>query len=82
MNNEILKHIREGKVKYIQCSTEKLTSSGVVAKLHVGEDVQKDYKADLIVLATGFERPSDEFLPKDLFPPAYDVSCTLCSFKC
>ena len=44
MNNEFLKHIREGKVKYIRGSTEKLTASGVIAKLHVDEDVEKEYK--------------------------------------
>ena len=81
MNNEILTHIRKGKVKYIRCATEKLTSTGVVVKLHLGEDVQKEYKADLVVLATGFKRPSDEFLPKDLFPPAYDVSRLVCLEK-
>lgn len=72
MNDSILTHIRSGLVRYVRCSTESFTSKGVVGKLHES-DKKEEFAADVVVLATGFKRPSDEFLPKDLFPAAYDV---------
>jgi len=41
--------------------------------------VQKEFKGDIIVLATGFEQPKVEFLPSDLFPEGYEVYTQLCS---
>jgi hypothetical protein len=35
--------------------------------------VQKEFQADLVVLATGFEKPKIDFLPEDLFPEGYEV---------
>ena len=33
----------------------------------------EQFKADIVVLATGFKKPVIDFLPKDLFPEGYDV---------
>ena len=33
----------------------------------------EELEADVVVLATGFERPSIDFLPEDLFPEEYSV---------
>ncbi|KAL5501120.1 hypothetical protein ACEPAH_9507 [Sanghuangporus vaninii] len=71
VNDVILDYIREGKVDYIRCSTERLTSKGVVCKYH-GSDKEVEFDANIVILATGFKRPSTDFLPEDLFPPGYD----------
>ncbi|OCB87566.1 FAD/NAD-binding domain-containing protein [Sanghuangporus baumii] len=71
VNDVILDYIREGKMDYIRCSTERLTSKGVVCKYH-GSDKEVEFDANIVILATGFKRPSTDFLPKDLFPPEYD----------
>ena len=33
---------------------------------------EEELEADVVVLATGFERPSVDFLPQDLFPEEYN----------
>ncbi|EJD00301.1 FAD/NAD-binding domain-containing protein [Fomitiporia mediterranea MF3/22] len=71
VNDTILHHIRSGLVEYVRCSTEHLTSKGVVCKYH-GSERTVEFDADVVILATGFKRSSDEFLPKELFPPGYD----------
>jgi hypothetical protein len=38
-----------------------------------GKD-EAEVVADVVVLATGFKRPSVGFLPEDLFPERYEVS--------
>jgi uncharacterized NAD(P)/FAD-binding protein YdhS len=35
---------------------------------------QKEFQADVVVLATGFEQPQIDFLPEDLFPENYEVN--------
>ncbi|TEB35157.1 FAD/NAD-P-binding domain-containing protein [Coprinellus micaceus] len=37
----------------------------------VGEGEEREIEADVVVLATGFEKPSVDFLPKELFPEGY-----------
>ena len=39
----------------------------------VTDGAERLYKADVIVLATGYQRPSLDFLPQDLFPNGYKV---------
>lgn len=68
----ILDHIRSGRIKYIRCDTENFTSKGVVIKYHK-DGLKEEISADLAILATGFKRPSIDFLPEDLFPKSYEV---------
>ncbi len=58
----------------MRCDTERFTSEGVLVKKHSGKKEEVEIKADVVVLATGFERPSIDFLPEDLFPDRYEVS--------
>lgn len=43
------------------------------AIITIGEGEEREIKADVVVLATGFEKPSVDFLPKELFPEGYQV---------
>jgi hypothetical protein len=38
--------------------------------------LQKEFLADIVVLATGFELPKIDFLPETLFPENYEVPCS------
>ncbi|KAI5121520.1 hypothetical protein M0805_002581 [Coniferiporia weirii] len=72
VNDAILSHIRAGIVSYIRCTTERLTSKGVLFK-HYTNNSEEEMSADIIILATGFKRPSIDFLPEYLFPSGYDA---------
>ncbi|KAG8820870.1 hypothetical protein FRC17_009998, partial [Serendipita sp. 399] len=77
VNDEFLYHVRSGRCDYVRGDTLRLTSKGVLVNARSriskpgdkGED--KEIEADVVVLATGFERPSIDFLPRDLFPEGY-----------
>jgi lysine/ornithine N-monooxygenase len=43
-----------------------------VQEIEAGEE--KLIEADVIVLATGYKKPTIDFLPQDLFPERYQVS--------
>jgi len=74
VNDKILPHIRAHKVEYLRGDTIALTEEGVkfnkrTRKSKPGDEGKETIvKADVIVLATGYKRPSVDFLPEDLFP--------------
>ncbi|KAK4056269.1 hypothetical protein OIO90_002712 [Microbotryomycetes sp. JL221] len=78
VNNDFLSHIRQGIVEYKRGDTQGLTSDGVKftlrgVKSKSGDPgIDKIEQADVVVLATGYERPSIDMLPKDLFPKEGD----------
>lgn len=80
VNSSALDHIRKGKADYRRGDLTDLTENGIMfSDRKKGQEKGKgskpaEIKADIIVVATGFERPSVDFLPKDLFPGEY-VSC-------
>jgi len=77
VDDEFLFHIRSGRCTYVRGDTLRLTSDGVLVNIRtrnpqpgdVGEE--KEINAEVIVLATGFERPKVDFLPEGLFPEGY-----------
>ncbi|KAK7038128.1 hypothetical protein R3P38DRAFT_2904585 [Favolaschia claudopus] len=77
VNNDFLKHVRNGKCKYVRGDPVRLSSSGVVTNVRnrdtkPGSDgTKKTIDAEVVVLATGFERPQLDFLPDSLFPEDY-----------
>lgn len=77
VNDEFLEEIHEKKVHYVRGDTINATSTGVKVNVRGRDSYPKDagttehFDADLIVMATGFDRPSMDFLPKDLFPERY-----------
>ncbi|KAM0792812.1 hypothetical protein ACM66B_002578 [Microbotryomycetes sp. NB124-2] len=74
VNNDFLRHIRQGLVHYKRGDTQALTAEGVKFSLRGvkskpgDKGIDKVEEADVIVLATGYERPSIDMLPNDLFP--------------
>ncbi|KAK0551560.1 hypothetical protein OC845_002140 [Tilletia horrida] len=84
VNNSALTHIRQGKADYQRGDLIEVSEHGVVFNKRSkyqkkGEDGERvEYDADVIVVATGFARPTLDFLPKDLFPEDYSPpSCYL-----
>ncbi|KAF9005203.1 hypothetical protein BDQ17DRAFT_1399400 [Cyathus striatus] len=88
VNDVFLEHVRSGRCRYIRGEPVRLTKDGVLVNSRKEQaksataktsesihDVQKEelVNADVIVLATGFEKPDIDFLPKDLFPDGYQT---------
>ncbi|KIM26442.1 hypothetical protein M408DRAFT_330606 [Serendipita vermifera MAFF 305830] len=78
VNDEFLYHVRAGRCSYIRGDTLRLTSRGALVNVRSRESRPKDpgekqeIEGDVVVLATGFEKPDIDFLPEDLFPEQYD----------
>jgi dimethylaniline monooxygenase (N-oxide forming) len=78
VNDEFLQHIRQGKISYKRGDTKKITRQGVQfierkRGTKSGDDGDETMlSADVIIIATGYKRPSIDFLPKDLFPKDKD----------
>ena len=78
VNNAFLDHIRAGKIEYIRGDTERFVQNGVRVNTRTRDQPKgakdakpKTIEGDVVVLATGFERPTLDFLPKDVFPDGY-----------
>lgn len=77
VNSSALQHIRQGRADYVRGDVLELDTNSVkFNKRKRGtkpEDPGREtqYNADIIVVATGFEIPTLDFLPKDLFPEDY-----------
>ena len=79
VNDKFLQHVREKRVSYVRGDTLDIQEDGVRVNLRQRGSEPKDpgeekfFNADVIVFATGYEKPIIDFLPKDLFPEAYEV---------
>lgn len=77
VNSSALQHIRQGKADYLRGDIKSLTANGLQFNFRTrtqkkeSKGKQMDIDADVIVVATGFEVPEINFLPKDLFPEDY-----------
>ncbi|KAJ7735242.1 FAD/NAD(P)-binding domain-containing protein [Mycena maculata] len=77
VNDAFLGHVRNGACKYVRGDPIRLTSSGVCANVRQrgsksGSDgTEETIDADVVVLATGFEKPNITFLDDSLFPEGY-----------
>ena len=77
VNSEIFHQIREGKAQWLRGDIEEVREDGIYFK-HRAQGVpkggighQKLVKGDIIIMATGYKRPSLNFLPEDVFEPPY-----------
>ncbi|KZT31858.1 FAD/NAD(P)-binding domain-containing protein [Sistotremastrum suecicum HHB10207 ss-3] len=80
VNDEFLQQIREGRVAYIRSDVKNVNEHSISLSVRPrgskpgdkdGAE-QQEIEADILILATGFGRPSVDFLPKDLFPEEYE----------
>ncbi|PCH34804.1 FAD/NAD(P)-binding domain-containing protein [Wolfiporia cocos MD-104 SS10] len=78
VNDEFLDHVRKGQCAYVRGDPQRLTRESVVVNVRErdskpgDEGETKEFHADVIVLATGFEKPDVGFLEDDLFPEGYE----------
>ena len=79
VNDEFVDCVREGKCQYIRGDIERLTRHGIRVSVRSrdekpGEGKEtKEYEGDVLVLATGFQKPEIPFFEEDLFPESYEV---------
>lgn len=77
VNSDIMHKLRNGKAQWIRGDIEKLTSNGVLVNRREkgvpkgGPGHEEVIQADILVMATGFMRPSLSFLPDDCFQEPY-----------
>ncbi|KAJ6502033.1 FAD/NAD(P)-binding domain-containing protein [Mycena sanguinolenta] len=77
VNDAFLRHVQKEKCKYVRGDPIRLTSSGVLTNVRErdtkskSEGKKETIDAEVIVLATGFERPEISFLDDSLFPEDY-----------
>ncbi|KAJ7311589.1 FAD/NAD(P)-binding domain-containing protein [Mycena albidolilacea] len=77
VNDAFLGHVKNGRCKYVRGDPVRLTSAGVLTNVRArdtkpgSEGNKKTIDAEVIVLATGFERPKIDFLDDSLFPEDY-----------
>ncbi|TNY23363.1 hypothetical protein DMC30DRAFT_389757 [Rhodotorula diobovata] len=78
VNDEFLEHIRQGKIEYKRGDTKSVVPSGIrfverERGTKSGDDGDETLiSADVLIIATGYKRPSIDFLPDDLFPSERD----------
>lgn len=77
VNSDVMEKMRSGEAEWVRCDIEQIEERGVRVNRRVkgvppgGPGRDDLIKADMIVLATGFHRPSLSFLPKDSFKEPY-----------
>ena len=79
VNDEFLRHVREKRVSYVHGDTLEIRKGSVRVNVRQRDSKpndsgeEKTFSANVIVFATGYKKPSIDFLPKDLFPESYGV---------
>ncbi|KAL1744453.1 hypothetical protein HDZ31DRAFT_38620 [Schizophyllum fasciatum] len=74
VNDAFLGHVREGRVRYVQAATEGMDGEGRgVWVRRRGAAEAELVEADVVILATGFEKPSVGFFDEaeEIFPEGY-----------
>lgn len=77
VNSAFLDHVRAGLADYHRGDVIEVKENGIEWNARTAQQKKGDKgetkfnKADIIVLAAGFKRPSFDFLPDDLFPKDY-----------
>ncbi|KAL8349325.1 hypothetical protein RB598_004948 [Gaeumannomyces tritici] len=77
VNSEVMRHLRSGRAEWVRCDVEGFVKDGVAVKQRArgvpasGPGKERRVGADVVVMATGFKRPSLAFLPDDCFEDPY-----------
>ncbi|MCJ1313832.1 hypothetical protein MMC25_007512 [Agyrium rufum] len=77
VNSDVLDQVRQGKAEWLRGDIQRFTEKGIMFN-HRDRGVPKggpgreeELEADMVIMATGYQRPSLSFLPKECFDPAY-----------
>lgn len=77
VNSQIFDEIRKGKAQWLRGDIDKIEETGILFN-HRAKGVPKGgvghhklVEGDIIVMATGYKRPSLSFLPEEVFQPPY-----------
>jgi len=102
VNSDVMEKLRSGKAEWLRCDIERCVEDGVLVNRRAkgvpagGPGEKEVIRGDMIVMATGFERPELDFLPGSCFkkpyaPPNYylgtfppehpSISCINCTYK-
>jgi len=77
VNSDVMDKIRSGKAEWLRGDIKSFTEEGIKFNLRSkgvpsgGPGKEKIIKGDIVVMATGYERPSLDFLPEDNFKDPY-----------
>lgn len=78
VNSDVLDKVRQGKADWVRGDVMRFTAEAVIMNRR-GRGVPKNgpgktevIPVDIVVMATGYKRPSLSFLPDDCFDPPYD----------
>ncbi|KAK3952431.1 hypothetical protein QBC32DRAFT_341327 [Pseudoneurospora amorphoporcata] len=77
VNSEVMNQIRSGKVKWLRCDIEGFAENGVkINRRKKGTNPNdqgqtEEIGGDMVVMATGYERPKLDFLPKECLEGDY-----------
>lgn len=78
VNSDIFHQIRNHRAEWLRGDTIRFTNNGILFN-HREQGVPKggpgreeEIKGDMVIFATGFQRPSLSFLPKDCFQPHFE----------
>jgi hypothetical protein len=77
VNSDVMDKLREGKADWVRCDIEEFTEDGVRVNRRAqgvpkgGPGHEELIDADMVVMATGYKRPSLAFLPDDCFHEPY-----------
>ncbi|PHH89193.1 hypothetical protein CDD83_6515 [Cordyceps sp. RAO-2017] len=77
VNSALMGKLRDGRADWVRCDIDGFTASGVVVNRRArgvpkgGPGHREVVEADMVVMATGFKRPSLAFLPDDCFREPY-----------
>lgn len=78
VNSDVMDKIRSGKAEWLRGDIKNFTSDGILFKVRGkgvpsgGPGRETEIKADIVVMATGYDRPSLSFLPEDSFGEPYN----------
>lgn len=73
VNSDIMDKLRSGAAEWIRCDIDSFHETGVVVNKRDkgvpkgGPGHRVDITGDLLVMATGYKRPTLDFLPEDSF---------------
>ncbi|KAI1373964.1 FAD/NAD(P)-binding domain-containing protein [Hypoxylon crocopeplum] len=77
VNSDVMDLIRSGKAEWVRCDIENFTETGVLVNKREkgvpkgGPGRHVNIEADMVVMATGYKRPSLSFLPDECYKEPY-----------